>query len=190
MFVRSERLFLRPGWPEDRSELLGNGADRHLMRHLAPVPWGHAPGPAREPAAPSRHARCPFFLVTLPGAQGSSLIGVVGIGRQGAADGDGQPELACWIAPDFRRRGYATEAARAVLRLAVTLGHTRLLAHRFLDDPASGHLLRKLGFAPNGRTGPRWSPALGAHVEALLYETSLAPASDGDGGEPAERHAA
>ena len=39
MFIRSERLFLRPGWPEDWAELLTAINDESIVRNLATVPW-------------------------------------------------------------------------------------------------------------------------------------------------------
>ena len=38
MFFRSERLFLRPGWPEDWDELTARIADPAIVRNLATAP--------------------------------------------------------------------------------------------------------------------------------------------------------
>ena len=47
-------------------------------------------------------------------------------------------------------QGYASEAARAVLRLADALGHRRVIAHHFADNPASLRLLEARGFQITG----------------------------------------
>ena len=44
MFIRSERLFLRPGWPEDWNELFGEissvgDSGDAIVRNLASAPW-------------------------------------------------------------------------------------------------------------------------------------------------------
>ena len=39
MFIRSERLFLRPGWPEEWAELLALIDDQGVVRNLASAPW-------------------------------------------------------------------------------------------------------------------------------------------------------
>lgn len=47
MFIRSERLFLRPGWPEDWAELLALIDDESVVRNLARAPWPYSPADAR-----------------------------------------------------------------------------------------------------------------------------------------------
>jgi RimJ/RimL family protein N-acetyltransferase len=74
----------------------------------------------------------PHFLVTLPTAEGPKIIGAVGLGGK-----NGQVELGYWIGREHWGRGYASEAARAVLRLAGALGHRRVVAGHFIDNPAS-----------------------------------------------------
>lgn len=152
MFHRSERLFLRPAFPEDWEGILaGIGGDENIARNLARAPWPYGEADARRFADLPQDLRLPHFLVTLPGK------GV--IGSAGLSENDGQPEVGYWIARDYWGQGYATEAARAVLRIARTLGHTRLTAAHFVDNPASGRVLRKLGFVPTGRIAPRYSCA-------------------------------
>ena len=141
MFIRSERLFLRPGWPEDWAELFALIDDEAVVRHLARAPWPYRADDARAFAALAQDGRYPHFFVTLPGTEGAQLIGSVGLipdeqGPPGAA-----PLLGYWIARAQWGRGFATEAARAVLTLAATLGHRRVAARHFLDNPASGRVL-------------------------------------------------
>ncbi len=168
MFIRSERLFLRPGWPEDWSELRARIADEGIVRNLAEAPWPYTADSAREFLSAAQDARCPQLLVTLPTSEGSALIGCAGL-----APSDGEVELGYWIARDRWGQGYATEAARAVLSLARTLGHHQVVAHHFADNPASGRVLRKLGFCPTGETRPRFCMARGVEVPALTYAVTL-----------------
>jgi hypothetical protein len=76
-------------------------------------------------------------------------------------------------------QGYATEAGRAVLSLARTLGHKVLMARHFLDNPASGRVLRKLGFAPTA-SGERFSLGRGVAAPSLAYALDLGSPSDCD----------
>ena len=39
MFHVTERLLLRPAWPEDAEALLGGIADEAIVRNLASAPW-------------------------------------------------------------------------------------------------------------------------------------------------------
>lgn len=160
MFIRSERLFLRPGWPEDWAELAASVGDESVARHLARAPWPCSGGQA--------NPRCPQLLVTLPTSEGSALIGCAGL-----TPGDDGVELGYWISRERWGQGYATEAARAVLSLARTLGHRRIVASHFADNPASGNVLRKVGFCPTGETRPRLCPARGVELPAVGYALTL-----------------
>ena len=59
--------------------------------------------------------------------------------------------------PPYWGRGFATEATRAVIEIARLLGHARLSAGHFADNPASGRVLRKAGFKPTGQIAKRHS---------------------------------
>lgn len=177
MFIRSERLFLRPGWPEDWEELLGLINDEAVVRNLARVPWPYTAEDARNFAQRPQEKLLPHFFITLPTAEGAKLIGSAGLGRS-----DGEIELGYWIASDHWGQGYATEAARAVLRLAATLGHRRIVAHHFADNPASGRVLRKIGFRPAGEVRARYSMGRGGEAPALRHTVSLEGACGGGDG--------
>jgi RimJ/RimL family protein N-acetyltransferase len=165
MFHRSERLFLRPAFPEDCGAILAGIGEESIVRNLARAPWPYTLDDARAFAALPQDMRLPHFLVTLPG------IGV--IGAAGMGEHEGEPEIGYWIARPHWGRGYATEAAAAVLRIARTLGHKRVVAGHFADNPASGEVLRKLGFAPTGRPGQRFSLARGGMVDSVEYALDL-----------------
>ena len=177
MFIRSERLFLRPGWPEDWRELLAGIADEGIVCNLAKAPWPYRAEHARDFAAKRQDKRFPHFLVTLPAS--GELIGSVGLGRQD----DGQVELGYWIARAQWGKGYAPEASRAVLRLARTLGHDRVVAGHFVDNPASGRVLAKIGFRPTGQVLQRFSLARGREVDSIEYAIELGSSADSDGEE-------
>jgi RimJ/RimL family protein N-acetyltransferase len=161
VFHRSERLFLRPAFLEDSAAILAAINDEGVVRGLARAPWPYTIDDARSFAALPQDLRLPHFLVTLPG------VGV--IGSAGMGEHDGEPEIGYWVAREYWGRGYATEAAAAVLRIARTLGHTRITAGHFADNPASGKVLRKLGFVPTGRIARRFSLARGTHTDSVEY---------------------
>jgi len=179
MFIRSERLFLRPAWPEDWAELHVAIDDADVVRNLARAPWPYKAEDAHWFVNRPQDAHHPDFLITLPGAEGARIIGCAGIapGEQGAV------ELGYGIARSHWGRGFATEAARAVLSVARSLGQDRIEASHFLDNPASGRVLRKLGFTPTGEHRPRRSAGRGAVVTSVVYEIRLGTATGGDGGD-------
>ncbi|MFN3468337.1 MAG: GNAT family N-acetyltransferase [Novosphingobium sp.] len=162
MFIRSERLFLRPAWPEDRADFEALGSD---------LRW-----PEANPAEP----RLPRLLVTLPGSTGSRIIGIAGLCAGGAAAEEETPELACSIAPVWRGRGFGAEAARALLPLARTLGYRRIIAFPRSGDRPSLRMLEKAGFRAIARpeaTG--LTPLIGAQAHVI----DLMPPVDCDGPE-------
>ena len=170
MFHRSERLLLRPPWPEDWCAVRAGIADEGIVRNLATAPWPYSDADAQEWCAQPQDPYAPRFLVTL--ADSGEVIGCIGIGPLPAQDGggDGTMELGYWIARPHWGRGYASEAARAVVEIARATGHPRIVASHFLDNPASGRVLRKAGFCPTGKIGRHHSLARGYEAQTIGYE--------------------
>jgi RimJ/RimL family protein N-acetyltransferase len=170
VFHRTTRLFLRPAWPEDWEAVFGGIADEGVVRNLARAPWPYSAEDARAFVAREQDHRQPSFLVIR--AETGQAIGCAGLG-----DHDGEPELGYWIARPFWGQGYATEAGAGVLEIARLLGHRRVSAGHFADNPASGRVLRKLGFVPTGQTRPRFSCARGVEAAAVDYVLDMDPAA-------------
>jgi RimJ/RimL family protein N-acetyltransferase len=78
-----------------------------------------------------------------------------------------------WIARPYWGQGFATEAAHALIDIARTLKLPRLEASHFVDNPASGRVLEKLGFVPTGLSATRYSCARGGEAIAKLYRLRL-----------------
>lgn len=185
MFIRSERLFLRPGWAEDWPELCSTIQDAGIVRNLVHAPWPCRPEHADAFQRSMQRQDFPRFLITLPSSAGSAVIGCVWLESR-----DQEIELGCWIARDHWGHGYATEALRAVLSLADALGHRRIVARHFHDDPASGRILEKTGFSRTGRRTSRFSPARGEHALSIEFEIHLGEGDGFDGGHAGSQMAA
>lgn len=166
MFHRTQRLFLRPAWPEDWQVMLGGIADEGVVRNLSRVPWPYGPADARAFVSKPQDPVRPHFLIVE--AASGHMVGCVGLG--GHADGT---ELGYWLARPYWGRGYATEAGAAVVDVARFLGHRSLVAGHFVDNPASGRVLRKLGFRPTGAIRPRYSCGRGCDVPSIEYALDL-----------------
>jgi len=178
MFFRSERLFLRPGWPEDSGDLYRAVNDAEIARNLAQVPWPYSLDDARTYASLPQDPRYPHFLITLPDGGAGRTIGTVSLMR-GCG---GRTDLGYWVARAHWGRGIATEAVRAALTLARTLRHTTIYAAHFHDNPASGRVLRKAGFRPTGAVEQCFSRARGEAVSAIVHAIALDQPEDCDGG--------
>jgi RimJ/RimL family protein N-acetyltransferase/DNA-binding transcriptional MerR regulator len=76
------------------------------------------------------------------------LLGAIGLR---IAPEHARAELGYWIGVPYWGRGYATEAARAMLNLAFDeLGLNRVFAYHFTSNPASGRVLQKIGMLLEG----------------------------------------
>ena len=131
MFHRTERLFLRPAFPEDASALYAAICDADIVRMLSSAPWPYRPDDAERFCAASANAKLPDLLITLPGAFGAPIAGVIGLEEK-----DGAADMGYWIARDYWGKGLATEAGTAMIEIARGHGHRKLFAGHFVDNPA------------------------------------------------------
>ncbi len=169
MFARTKRLTLRPGWPEDAPALARAIGHEDVVTRLARAPWPYALGDAEAFLAQPRAGHEPRFLIESMESGAPRLVGGIGI-----QPGSGAHELGYWLTPDAWGRGYATEAGEAVIAIARhALGLRRLEAFHFIDNPASGRVLAKLGFRATGRIESRPSRGRGGEAPSALYELDL-----------------
>ena len=174
MFIRTERLFLRPGWAEDAPELARAIAHEPVVRMLARAPWPFGEVDARAFLELEQHPKLPNLLVTLPTERGR-IIGVCGLHRGES----GEVEVGYWITPERWGHGYAREALSGLLGVVSLLGHRRIAARHALDNPASGSVLRANGFRPTGRVARYHSRGRAAEVDSVEYALQLAPGTPG-----------
>ena len=162
MFARTERLLLRPGWSEDAPALFQAICDPRIVRNLAQAPWPYTFADAETFLARERGPRDASLLIFLRTSGAPRLVGGIGVHRLPS----GEDELGYWIARPFWGQGIATEAGRAMIAGARhSLRLKRLASGHFLDNPASGRVLAKLGFKPIG-TERRYSAGRGASAGA------------------------
>jgi RimJ/RimL family protein N-acetyltransferase len=174
MFARTERLLLRPGWAEDAPALAKAIADEAIVRNLALAPWPYGLDEAKAFLEKTGDPVLPSFLLLRRTGGEPELVGGAGFGRKPG----GGVEIGYWIARAPWGHGYALEAGRQLIEIARTLGLPRLEAGHFVDNPASGRVLEKLGFLPTGRTVPRHSCARGGEVMCRMFTLELADAQE------------
>jgi RimJ/RimL family protein N-acetyltransferase len=174
MFARTERLLLRPGWAEDAPALARAIADEAIVRNLASAPWPYGLEEAKAFLGKPQDPVLPTFLLMKRTDGAPELVGAAGFARKPS----GAVEIGYWIARAHWGHGYATEAGRQLIEIARTLGLCRVEGAHFVDNPASGRVLEKLGFRPTGRTAPRHSCARNGAALCRLLTLDLGCAEE------------
>jgi RimJ/RimL family protein N-acetyltransferase len=159
MFARTERLLLRPGFPEDVPAL--------------------APAIAEALIAQGRDPLLPSLLILERTDQQPRIVGICGLRRRRS----GSAELRCWIVPEHRGRGLATEACGALVDIARTLQLPIVHALYRFDEPASGRLLSKLGFKAGQIHTHPLAPRTGSGVSRVM-QLDLLQEAEGEEQEP------
>ena len=163
--LESDRLILRPPRPTDIAAMVVWLGDYNVSQNLARVPFPYDEQDAEAfVAGVGREAETYVFSVL----RSSDGLFLGGIGLHPDAEGF---EFGYWLGKPFWGQGYATEAAHRLVRFGFEeLGLETVRGSRFADNPASGHVLAKLGARHNG-SRMRDSRARGSKV--LCHEMLL-----------------
>ena len=149
--IRSARLWLVPLAVSDAEEMMGVLSAGALYTFTG----GEPPGLDELRARYTRQVagRSPdgsqewhnWIIRREPGGQ------AVGYVQATVVDGGRQAEIAWVIGVDWQGRGYATEAARALVAWLDSRGVTTIRAHIHPGHAASAAVARRAGLAPTGR---------------------------------------
>jgi RimJ/RimL family protein N-acetyltransferase len=143
--LETERLILRAPRFEDAEAIAALVNDRRIAENTSRIPHPYALADAQAflTAANTADSGISFLI----GTSNRSIIGCCGIAK---LDGE-TPEIGYWLGVPFWGKGYATEAARAVIDHAFgDLGYDTLLAGARVSNPASRRVLEKCGFQWTG----------------------------------------
>ncbi|WBY18012.1 GNAT family N-acetyltransferase (plasmid) [Erythrobacteraceae bacterium WH01K] len=160
----TERLVLRRPELGDVEAIVSIVGDWDVARRLARVPYPYGTDDAHfflDEVVPSEWV----WAITLIGDD--TLIGAVGLTPE---EDRNSAELGYWLSPAHAGKGIATEAATEVVRFGFeSLRLPLVTSGYFEDNPASGRVLRKLGFIETG-PGERSSMAAGSTVPSVEME--------------------
>jgi RimJ/RimL family protein N-acetyltransferase len=148
--LETERLLLRPLESRDARLVRKLAGAREVADTTLLIPHPYPAGVAEDFIAWTRQAAAAgteyVFAVTL--ASSGALVGCVGLRVD---ETHARAELGYWIGVPYWGRGYATEAARRVVRFAFeSLDLNRLDSSCFARNAASARVLEKSGFAREG----------------------------------------
>ena len=143
--LETRRLLLRPPTHTDADRIRRLAGDRRIADTTESIPHPYPEGVAERWIADRetawREHRTLALAVTR--REGAALLGVVSL----EAGATGQAELGYWIGVDYWGRGYATEAASALLDHGFdVLGLRRVNARCLARNPASARVIVRLGF--------------------------------------------
>jgi RimJ/RimL family protein N-acetyltransferase len=151
LILETARLRLRPITLQDAPEAARIAGRREIADTMISIPHPFSESQAQDWIARQIRAdESPGQLVfAVTRRTDSQLIGTVAL--RDIHYEHAQAELGFWIAVDLWGRGFATEAAGAVVAHAfLALGLNRVCAHHLVRNPASGRVLEKLGMRREG----------------------------------------
>jgi len=146
--IRTERLTLRPFRIDDVDWIVPLANDFEISKWVAqlPYPYGRGDGFDFIRASAEKLASGTGIRFAIVGEAPMGAIGIDGLDS-------GAPELGYWLGRPFWGRGYAGEAAAAMVEYAfaeLRLGEVR--AGHFAENSSSARVLDRCGFSYTGET--------------------------------------
>jgi len=148
--LETPRLLLRPLTLADAAEVQHLAGVWEVADTTLSIPHPYEAGLAEAWIATladlyARSEQVVFAITARPDGQ---LLGAIGLVLRRTYS---RAELGYWVGKPFWGRGYATEAATAVLRYGfASLALHRIHACHFARNPASGRVLQKIGMRQEG----------------------------------------
>ena len=147
--LSTARLVLRPLAPTDAADVQRFASAFEVAGTTANIPHPYPDGAAADFVTRATDGWRDDVSATWAVTHDSAFIGCIGlvfISRTHA-----RASLGYWIAHSEWNRGYATEAARAVVDWALADGWHRIEATHLTRNPASGRVMQKLAMQHEGR---------------------------------------
>ncbi|MBW3597293.1 MAG: GNAT family N-acetyltransferase [Planctomycetes bacterium] len=148
--LRTERLVLRPFTLADAPRVRELAGDRDVAATTLRIPHPYEEGMAEDwiKTHPERFAEGKGVAFAIVLAAEEVLIGAAGVEINRSHE---RGELGYWIARPYWSHGYATEAAREVVRYAFEAYDLhRIVAHYLVGNAASGRVMEKIGMRREG----------------------------------------
>ncbi len=148
--LATARLVLRPFEPADAPEVRRLAGERDIASMTLTIPHPYEPGQAESwiRTHAGLYEAGEGIVFAIARKEDRRLVGATGLRID---QRNLQAEIGYWIGRPYRRNGYASEAAAALVRHAFNgLGLRRVIAHHFARNPASGRVLEKIGMTREG----------------------------------------
>jgi ribosomal-protein-alanine N-acetyltransferase len=171
------RLVLRPFTLEDAPAVRRLANHHEIALNTLAIPHPYPEGEAERWIGTHQEAFDKrgdvSFAITLIDSLigGGELVGAIGLIIAREHD---RAEIGYWIGVEHWGRGYASEAAEAVLRHAFEVADVnRVFAAHFSRNPASGSVLRKIGMRHEGtarQNYKKWGEYLDSEMYAIVRD--------------------
>jgi RimJ/RimL family protein N-acetyltransferase len=166
--LSTPRLVLRPFTQADAPRVQTLASEYEVALNTARIPHPYPKGAAEawiaENEAEIAAGKCACFAIVEQAT--GDVIGAIGFCLEPQHR---RAELGYWLGSAYWNRGYATEAARAILEWAFReLGLERVHAYHYARNVASGRVLQKIGMQREGllrRHILKW----GEFVDEVVY---------------------
>ena len=147
--IHTRRLTLRPMTLADAAELHRLVGDVEIARNTMTIPHPYPEGMAEEwiGTHQSKFDKGEEIVFGIERREDGAFVGVIGV----IPEPHDMAEFGYWIGQEYWNRGYATEAAAAVIDFTFrVLDVNRIEALHFIRNPASGRVMEKCGMKHEG----------------------------------------
>jgi len=146
--IETERLVMRLPELEDAASIATYLGDNDVAKNTARVPHPYPALAAEMWVLATRAGWQPGGNLSLTVEMDGTVVGGGGVFKRTAG---ADWEIGYWIGKPWWGQGLATEVGQGLISHARdTLGTRQVIAGYYTDNPASGRVLEKLGFRPNG----------------------------------------
>ncbi len=148
--IEAQRLILRPFRAADIPAIVRLLADPAIAATTLTVPYPYDETHARDWLNSQQREReaGTGYTFAITHKEDGRLLGAIDIRPRARHQ---KAEIGYWIGKPYWGRGYATEAALAIIRYGFeTLGLNRICALHFTGNPASGRVMQKAGMQYEG----------------------------------------
>ena len=171
--LRTKRLVLRPFTLADAPRVQQLAGAREVALNTLTIPHPYPDGAAEEWIA-SHDAKFEQGQINFAIDDGR-LVGAIGLVTKREDD---IAEIGYWIGVPYWGRGYASEAAEAVIRYGFEDQRlNKIYAAHFTRNPASGRILQKLGMHQEGTLRQhhrKWDEYVDSELYAILKQDWIA----------------
>ncbi len=149
--LETTRLILRPFTLADAPDVQRHVSDRDIAAMTLNIPHPYPESGAEQwiSSLPAKYDAGQFAGFAIIDRESSALAGSISLTPEPA---HGRAERGYRVAKPFWGRGYATEAAQAMIAFGFeSLGLNKIHAAVFIKNPASDRVIRKIGMKWEGR---------------------------------------